>query len=326
MPSHVLHSFWLTLSDVLNPIHVARLILDDSTQPLSLRRVPPNLIVGQGAIDYAFSRKVPVLPAEYIISSVSKSRWKRWSQDLKANPEPKYDSLDVAKLRNEGQPSSPAPGSDGHSRKHKRKSTNEVVIQIKRKSSNDHEKQPVRQPPSPADSMTGNYDSEEYAAVQDNGTQLQSLHRRLTEQRRHVEKRRSQRPSEDPLGGTVTDTVGAIAIDSFGNIAAGSSSGGIGMKHKGRIGPAALAGIGTHVCPVHPGDKLKTAVAVVTSGTGEHLATTTAASTCASRLYLNKMVGRNGTLLDVDEEGQALLRFVENEFSSKWISSTKPPL
>ncbi|KAL9038813.1 MAG: hypothetical protein Q9180_002903, partial [Flavoplaca navasiana] len=38
----------------------------------------------------------------------------------------------------------------------------------------------------------------------------------------------------------ITDTVGAIAVDCLGNIAAGSSSGGIGMKHRGRIGPAAL--------------------------------------------------------------------------------------
>lgn len=45
----------------------------------------------------------------------------------------------------------------------------------------------------------------------------------------------------------VTDTVGAICVDRWGNVAAGSSSGGIGMKHCGRIGPAALIGIGTWI-------------------------------------------------------------------------------
>ncbi|KAG9533989.1 N-terminal nucleophile aminohydrolase, partial [Aureobasidium melanogenum] len=67
----------------------------------------------------------------------------------------------------------------------------------------------------------------------------------------------------------ITDTVGAIAIDSYGNIACGASSGGIGMKHRGRIGPAALVGIGSAVIPVDPDDKDRNTVAAVTSGTGE---------------------------------------------------------
>lgn len=45
----------------------------------------------------------------------------------------------------------------------------------------------------------------------------------------------------------MTDTVGAIAVDRWGRVAAGSSSGGIGMKFKGRVGPAALTGVGTWI-------------------------------------------------------------------------------
>lgn len=63
-------------------------------------------------------------------------------------------------------------------------------------------------------------------------------------------------------GDNVTDTVGAIAIDSRGRIAAGSSSGGIGMKHPGRIGPAALVGVGTWA-KTSPSGKV---VACTTSG------------------------------------------------------------
>ena len=112
---------------------------------------------------------------------------------------------------------------------------------------------------------------------------------------------------------SITDTVGAIAIDCFGNIAAGSSSGGIGMKHKGRTGPAALVGIGTAVMPVEPDDKHKTCVAAVTSGTGEHMATTMAASICASRLYFNHRKGKDGKIVHANEE-EAIQSFVQKDF------------
>lgn len=111
----------------------------------------------------------------------------------------------------------------------------------------------------------------------------------------------------------ITDTVGAIAIDCHGHIAAGSSSGGIGMKHKGRVGPAALVGIGTAVIPVEPEDKDKTSVATVTSGTGEHMATTMAAGTCASRLYSSSRRSRKGGSESTDDDN-AMRAFVERDF------------
>ena len=113
----------------------------------------------------------------------------------------------------------------------------------------------------------------------------------------------------------ITDTVGAIAIDSFGKMAAGSSSGGIGMKYKGRIGPAALVGVGTAVVPVSRDDKEQTCVAAVTSGTGEHMATTMAASTCANRLYYNQKMNKKGVLESAFEE-EAIQCFVTNDFMS----------
>ena len=111
----------------------------------------------------------------------------------------------------------------------------------------------------------------------------------------------------------ITDTVGAIAVDCLGNIAAGSSSGGIGMKHRGRIGPAALVGIGTAVIPIEADDPDKTSVATVTSGTGEHMATTMAASTCAGRLYTSTKKGKRGGSESTDDD-TAVKSFVERDF------------
>jgi taspase (threonine aspartase 1) len=125
--------------------------------------------------------------------------------------------------------------------------------------------------------------------------------------------------SSDLFGYTedrVSDTVGAIAIDSYGHIAAASSSGGIGMKHKGRIGPAALNGIGTSVIPIDPNDPEKTCVASVTSGTGEHIATTLAASTCASRVYYSHRKRPDGTFEEVTED-EAMATMIATDFMGK---------
>jgi taspase, threonine aspartase, 1 len=118
----------------------------------------------------------------------------------------------------------------------------------------------------------------------------------------------------EPRMDLITDTVGAIAIDEHGHIAAGSSSGGIGMKHRGRLGPAALVGIGTAVVPVDPADPDGICVATVTSGTGEHMATTMASQRCAERIYRSTRRGPAGQdMVDYDED-QIMESFVTQDF------------
>ncbi|CAA9958563.1 hypothetical protein PTNB73_00708 [Pyrenophora teres f. teres] len=117
------------------------------------------------------------------------------------------------------------------------------------------------------------------------------------------------KPEEDHI----TDTVGAIAVDQWGNIACGASSGGIGMKFRGRVGPAALVGVGAAVIPVDPDDPDQTSVATVTSGTGEHMATTMAATVCAERLFQSVKKGPGGDYVEVSED-EALKSMIENEF------------
>lgn len=112
----------------------------------------------------------------------------------------------------------------------------------------------------------------------------------------------------------ITDTVGAIAIDDQGRIAAGSSSGGIGMKHRGRLGPAALVGIGTAVVPVDAADPDGVCVATVTSGTGEHMATTMASQRCAERIYSNTRRGPAGQDIVEYDEDQIMESFVTHDF------------
>ena len=122
-------------------------------------------------------------------------------------------------------------------------------------------------------------------------------------------------PSNQPRNtfDSVTDTVGAIAIDSEGNIACGASSGGIGMKYRGRIGPAALVGVGAAVKTMDADDRMRTCTAAVTSGTGEHMATTLAANVCAERLFYGTKKRRGGGFEHVDDDG-AVRAMIENDF------------
>jgi taspase (threonine aspartase 1) len=182
--------------------------------------------------------------------------------------------------------------------------------------------------PHSSDSTSGGHDSikavggSEGVSLDDNSTQADTD----TDSQLSLASIASTLPVDSQLDGRplddeedhITDTVGAIAVDCYGNIAAGSSSGGIGMKHKGRTGPAALVGIGTSVFPTEADDKTKTCVAAVTSGTGEHMATTSAASLCAARLYHNQKKGRNGTIMPTDEEG-AIRAFIEKDFMGKFF-------
>lgn len=72
------------IPEIQHPIHLARLILDYSTKPLSLRRVPPNLLAGPGATDFAESLHMPVLSPDGLVSHAARDRWLKWARDLKA--------------------------------------------------------------------------------------------------------------------------------------------------------------------------------------------------------------------------------------------------
>lgn len=85
---------------------------------------------------------------------------------------------------------------------------------------------------------------------------------------------------EAPSSDRVMDTVGAISVDSEGNLAAGVSSGGIAMKARGRVGVAAVYGCGCWACcePSNP----SVVVGCSVSGAGEQMVRSFAAHQCCS--------------------------------------------
>ncbi|EKD16737.1 threonine aspartase [Drepanopeziza brunnea f. sp. 'multigermtubi' MB_m1] len=378
-------------AQIKNPIHLARSILDASSRPLSLRRVPPNLLVGQGATDFAWEHGIPVVPHEMLVSRNARDRYVRWREDLRRvesggrgtpgssanSSQAEEEKLDFeyeerirAKQRrdhtlailngtwNEGQPDSPSSSpqvtpaltasrelcSQDPCPALRSPSPSAFPLSNTRARGKSPTGQPAKRPrygeerrthsllgpngelhKSPPDvtltrsefllkepSNNPNGSSDGYQSpTSDTETDFTPSRAFFEEGTAESPSKPFKRADED----SITDTVGAIAIDMFGHIAAGSSSGGIGMKHRGRVGPAALVGIGSAVIPADDRDEEEVAVAAVTSGTGEHMATTMASQKCAERLYHNTRRAEGGADIEATEE-EAMISFVQADFMS----------
>ena len=254
--------------------------------------------MGSGALDFAFDQGIPVVPNDDLVSNSAHSRWLKWKSDLKkaehGQETPSSESSSnreavLASCWNESQPYSPhLEAKDGPT------------------TQDDDEIEPLTEVSGTADpvnaSRTPSTNSVNYTDVDFNSF-IDG----------NPERSRFDGATTGERDDKITDTVGAIAVDCLGNIAAGSSSGGIGMKHRGRLGPAALVNVGTAVIPIEANDPKKTSVATVTSGTGEHMATTFAASLCASRIYTSTRRTKDGGLEPIDDDG-AIRAFVERDF------------
>lgn len=347
--------------------------------------MPPNLLVGQGATDFAWEQGIPVVPHEVLVSRNARDRYIRWREDLKraesrmtpgssqhgsqigddehlklmfeeqmrAKQRRDHTNAILGGTWNEGQPDSPSPqspaafdafGQDAstrvrspspspgaqylNSRVHGLSPTGSSNKRPRygRQVSDDRR---TRSPLSPAAGTKSPAD------VVVTGTDFFMSDHRPGSSDGHMSPPQALADEvEEPSGSSaffqegtadspskpfeadsdlITDTVGAIAIDSYGNIASGSSSGGIGMKHRGRVGPAALVGVGSAVIPADSKDPEGITVAAVTSGTGEHMATTMASQKCAERLYRLTRKGPGAADIEATEE-EAIQAFVQNDF------------
>lgn len=111
-------------------------------------------------------------------------------------------------------------------------------------------------------------------------------------------------------------TVGAVALDRQGNLAAGTSTGGLTNKRYGRVGDSPVIGAGTYAD--------NRSVAVSATGTGEMFIRTTAAFNTAAQVRLQKLpiieaadntlaeiaaIGGDGGLIVLDAKGNYAMQF-----------------
>ncbi|KAF3483146.1 threonine aspartase 1 [Arthroderma uncinatum] len=348
---------------IKNPISLARVVLDTSTKPLTLNRVPPNLLVCSGATEFAYEHGMPVLPADVLVAPGSKERWIRWKRDLeqvanRLQEREKRMELDSFIPRHASplaSRTSPEAGASNESSSRGSSPGGNSPLQASRSPSHVGNVCPSREMANTAVSnRCGSpiiYTSHNDVAMEGDGEtntdscadadfiddtyhdivpganvpQELAADDKPKEHHVHFEEVEMEAETSSPKDthkltqawgeDEISDTVGAIAIDSHGNIAAGSSSGGIGMKHSGRTGPAALVGIGTAVVPVDPDDKMCTSSAAVASGTGEHMTTTMVAQTCAERIYSGtKRIGGKPGVYEPTTEDEVVKSMIQNDF------------
>ncbi|XP_074845465.1 threonine aspartase 1 isoform X2 [Carettochelys insculpta] len=136
----------------------------------------------------------------------------------------------------------------------------------------------------------------------------------------HLKKRRQSSEKENDSG--TLDTVGAVVVDQEGNVAAAVSSGGLALKHPGRVGQAALYGCGCWAENIGIHNPYSTAVS--TSGTqplcsppifwDDASESLFASKGCGEHLIRTILARECSRALQTEDAHQALLETMQNKF------------
>ncbi len=155
----------------------------------------------------------------------------------------------------------------------------------------------------------------EYFRTEERWEQLQKA---LEQEKASSGKPSSSRwPSRDPAtGGDKFGTVGAVALDQAGNLAAGTSTGGMTNKRYGRVGDSPIIGAGTYANP---------RCAISATGHGEFFIRYTVAHDICARMEYLKLplreaaravvmeelvkAGGEGGVIAMDAQGQVAMPF-----------------
>jgi len=129
--------------------------------------------------------------------------------------------------------------------------------------------------------------------------------------------------SEDQKYGTI----GAVAFDSSGNLAAATSTGGIVNKRKGRVGDSPIVGAGVYAdnetcavsCTGYGEEFMRTVMAKTVSDFIFMQGMDASEATEAAIEYLRRRVNGRGGLITIDNEGRCASGFTTKKMIHGWI-------
>ncbi len=138
-------------------------------------------------------------------------------------------------------------------------------------------------------------------------------------------------PGDDPAGHREEEhpagTIGAIARDTYGNLAAATSTGGLVNKHRGRVGDSPIIGAGVYAdnetCAVSATgcgeDFLRTVLAKTLAGYIELHGHDAAGAARAGIDYLVRKINGHGGVIVIDSAGRCASRFNTGSMIHGWI-------
>lgn len=128
-------------------------------------------------------------------------------------------------------------------------------------------------------------------------------------------------------GGQTNGTIGAVARDRYGNLAAATSTGGVAGKREGRVGDSPIIGAGVYAdnasCAVsttgHGEDFMRTVLAKAIAGFIELQGHDAARAASAGIDYLVRKVSGRGGVIVIDAAGRCASRFTPGQMLHGWI-------
>ena len=139
--------------------------------------------------------------------------------------------------------------------------------------------------------------------------------------------------SDDPAQGTYFGTVGAVALDQAGNLAAATSTGGLTNKRFGRVGDSPIIGAGTYAS--------NASCAISATGTGEYFIRFTVAKDICARVEYRgvtaqtaadeviqgvlKSAGGEGGVVGLDRRGAVIMSFNTTGMGRGYIGQDGKP-
>ncbi|KAK7103437.1 threonine aspartase 1-like [Littorina saxatilis] len=266
------------LSGVLNPVKVAGRLLEMQQQPsLSLGRIPPSVLAGEGAREWAKQQVFSCDQHSKLVTDKSRRLYLKYkrkveqAENQKNTKKARYSDKEMLGSQ-ENDITICAQDSDQHST---------AAHSTPRDSHTNSGNTPIDK--NKHIKILTKYLSPEAETTPRKDVQILDSPKTCTPRKTAPNNDRNK--GELELSSAVTadrtlvqDTVGALCVDWEGHVSAAVSSGGIWLKQPGRLGPAAMFGA---ACWAQDAEKNHPGVAVIASGCGEHLMRTLLAKTCA---------------------------------------------